>query len=43
MNLDCTGLFAALLIVGVALGLALDWVAPWLWGLLKPLRHAVTA
>lgn len=43
MDLDFTRPFAALLIVGVALGLMLGLGLPWLWGLLKPWLHAVTA
>lgn len=36
------GVFTALIIFGVGIGLTIAIVIPWLWRLAKPLLHAVT-
>ncbi|GLT22656.1 hypothetical protein GCM10007933_21160 [Zoogloea oryzae] len=43
LNLDFSALFAALVIVGVLIGIALTLGVPWLWDKAKPFIHAVTA
>ena len=40
---DMKALMAAFVVVGVLVGVALATGLPWLWGLLKPLLHALTA
>lgn len=40
---DFSGLLAALVLMGVLIGLGVAWGVPWLWALLKPLLHAATA
>lgn len=42
-NFDFKGLFVGILIVGIVVGVALSLLLPWLWGVLKPLIHALTA
>jgi hypothetical protein len=37
------GLFPAIVVVCIAIGIVAAYVAPWLWSLLKPLIHALTA
>lgn len=32
-----------LIVFGVLVGLLLAWGVPWLWGLIKPFLHMVTA
>jgi hypothetical protein len=41
--IDATGALVALIFVGIVIGLAAAYVVPWLWSLLKPLIHALTA
>ncbi len=36
-------LVAALLVIGVLVGLLLAYGVPWAWALVKPLLHALTA
>lgn len=43
LNLNLGGFFAFLLCAGVAIGIGIAFVAPWAWGLIKPLIHALTA
>ena len=31
------------LVVGIAIGIALAYLVPWLWSFIKPLIHALTA
>ena len=38
-----TEFMIGLVIVGVVFGLALNIAIPWLWGVVKPLLHALTA
>lgn len=40
---DLRGFFAALVVIGVVIGVVAAYVVPWLWALIKPLIHAVTA
>jgi hypothetical protein len=40
---DLKGFIVALIVVGVALGVVLAYGVPWLWSLVKPLLHAITA
>lgn len=40
---ELKGFFTALIVVGVVIGFALTFGVPWLWGLVKPLLHALTA
>jgi len=40
---DFTGLFAGLILLGVAVGVALALVLPWLWSWIKPIIHQWTA
>ena len=42
IDLDFTGLFVGLVIVGIVVGLGLAWLVPWVWGIVKPLLHALT-
>lgn len=37
------GLLVALIVIAAAFGAAIAYVVPWLWSLLKPLIHALTA
>jgi hypothetical protein len=41
-NLDFTGFFIALFVVGALVGAAAVYGVPWVWGLIKPLLHEVT-
>lgn len=41
--IDLGGAFLFLFIVGIIVGLFLTIGIPWLWSILKPLIHAVTA
>lgn len=43
IDLDFTGVFVAIFVVGAAFGGALFIGLPWLWRLVKPLLHALTA
>lgn len=40
---DFSGLFVALIVVGVIIGLALSFIFPVAWSAIKPLLHALTA
>jgi hypothetical protein len=44
---DFTGMITGLVIIGIVIGVAASAAAsagiPWLWGMLKPWLHAVTA
>lgn len=40
---DLKGFFVSLVVVGVVIGVAVAYGLPWLWRLIKPLLHAVTA
>jgi hypothetical protein len=40
---DLKGFFIALIVVGGIVGAALAYGIPWLWSLIKPLIHALTA
>ena len=40
---DLKGFFIMLIVFGVLVGLLLAWGVPWLWGLIKPFLHMVTA
>ena len=42
-DLNVTGFLIACLIVGVAIGIAIAYLVPWLWSFIKPLIHAITA
>ena len=42
-NMDMTGFFIGCLVVGVAIGIAIAYLVPWLWSFIKPLIHALTA
>jgi len=41
INLD--GFFIGLVIIGAVIGVVVCLVAPWLWSLVKPFIHAMTA
>jgi len=43
INLDFGVMFAGIAIAGAVIGVALAYVVPWLWGIVKPLIHALTA
>ena len=43
INIDFAAIFMCLLAVGVAIGLALAWLVPIVWGFVKPLIHAATS
>ena len=43
IDLDLGGFFLAIFILGAACGGVLFFALPWLWGLVKPLLHALTA
>lgn len=43
INLDFTGIFIGIAIVAAAAGAVLAYVIPWLWSLVKPWIHALTA
>lgn len=40
---DPGAIVPALLIFGVVMGVVVAYGVPWLWGLVKPLLHAITA
>lgn len=40
---DWWGLVIGLVVFGIAIGCALAFGLPWLWSILKPMLHAVTA
>lgn len=40
---DLKGFFITLIVLGAAAGMAAAWLVPWLWGLVKPLIHTLTA
>lgn len=40
---DLKGLFVGLVVVGAVIGAAITYGLPWLWRLVKPLLHAITA
>lgn len=40
---DLTGFFAALVVLGVIVGAVLAVGLPWLWSVIKPFIHALTA
>jgi hypothetical protein len=42
-DIDFRAMFIALVLAGAAAGAALVLALPWLWSLVKPLLHAVTA
>ena len=42
-NLDFTGFFIALIVLGIIIGLILGVAVPWLWELVKPWIHSITA
>ena len=42
-DLNVTGFLIACVIVGVAIGIAIAYLVPWLWSFIKPLIHALTA
>ena len=39
---DLKGMFVAMAIVCIVIGVALAYAIPWLWDVLKPLLHAMT-
>lgn len=41
--LDMTGAFIAMLVVGALAGILLCKALPWVWSLIKPWLHALTA
>jgi len=43
IDLDFTGLFIGIAIVGGIVGAVLAYGIPWLWSLIKPWIHALTA
>lgn len=43
IDLDFTGVFVVIFVVGAAFGGALFIGLPWLWRLVKPLLHTLTA
>ena len=43
LNIDLTPVIIACLIVGIATGIAIAYLVPWLWSFIKPLIHALTA
>lgn len=43
INIDFTGLLIFFVVIGVIIGMVVSVVAPWLWGFIKPLIHALTA
>lgn len=40
---DLKGALVGLVIIGVAIGVAIACAVPWVWRLVKPLLHAITA
>ena len=40
---DLDGFFIGLVVIGVVIGVAIAYGLPWLWHLVKPLLHAITA
>lgn len=42
-NMDLTAALVAFVAVGVVIGLVLSFAIPWLWGVVKPWLHALTA
>ena len=42
-NIDLTAVMVGAMVVGMLLGSVLSLVIPWLWGVVKPLLHALTA
>lgn len=40
---DLKGFIAGLVIAGIVVGVALAFIIPWLWGVVKPILHAITA
>ena len=43
IEIDFGAIFLVLVIVGVVIEIAISYVAPWVWGLVRPLLHALTA
>lgn len=43
INIDFSAVFLVLIAIGAVIGVVISYVAPWLWGLVKPLLHAITA
>ena len=42
-DLNVTGFSICCLIVGIAIGIAIAYLVPWLWSFIKPLIHTLTA
>lgn len=42
-NIDLTAVLVGAAVVGMLLGSVVTIVAPWLWGVVKPLLHALTS
>ena len=42
-DFNVTGFIIGCLIVGVAIGIGVAYLVPWLWSFIKPLIHALTA
>ena len=42
-NIDLTAVMVGAMVVGMLLGSVLSLAIPWLWGVVKPLLHALTA
>ena len=42
-DLNVTGFIIGCLVVGIAIGIAIAYLVPWLWSFIKPVIHALTA
>ena len=42
-DLNVTGIPIGCVIVGVAIGIVIAYLVPWLWSFIKPLIHSLTA
>ena len=42
-NLNVTGFIVGCLIVGIAIGVVIAYLVPWLWSFIRPLIHTLTA
>lgn len=43
INMDFTEFFVQLIVVGIGIGVILCQGVPWLWSIIKPIIHALTA
>ncbi len=43
INLDLGALFVGTIVVGAVIGVAISFIVPWVWEMIKPILHSLTA